>query len=60
LGKPPRGFVRACPPSAIHDAEEAAQAHALFSPADPVKGRLEDGPNSRGTLIPPAFSMKLP
>jgi hypothetical protein len=31
--------------TAPNDAEEAAQAHALFSPADRLNGRLRDGGN---------------
>jgi hypothetical protein len=29
--------------TATYDAEKAAQAHALFSPADRLNGRLKDG-----------------
>jgi hypothetical protein len=31
--------------TATYDAEKAAQAHALFSPADRLNGRLKDGGN---------------
>ena len=31
--------------TATYDAEKAARAHALFSPADRLNGRLQDGGN---------------
>ena len=31
--------------TATYDAEKAAQAHALFSPADRLDGRIKDGGN---------------
>jgi hypothetical protein len=38
--------------TATYDAEKAAQAHALFSPADRLNGRLHEGSNgSRETPV---------
>ena len=43
--------------SATYDAEKAARAHALFSPADRLDGWLKDGGNgSRETRVFPAVS----
>lgn len=45
--------------SATYDAEKAAQAHALFSPADRLYGRLKDGGNgSRESCVFPEASLK--
>ncbi len=46
--------------TATYDAEKAAEAHAMFSPGDRLKGRLSNGENgARGTLDFPEAPLKI-
>jgi integrase len=44
--------------TATYDAEKAAQAHALFSPADRLNGRLKDGGNGSRETRSASVSLK--
>ncbi len=46
--------------TAPHDAEKVAHAHASFSPADRLKGRLRGGNGPWGTPDLPEGYLKLP